>query len=158
MAIGIWSSQVIGIAADPPAFAFGYHGFATLGVWAAALVASLAGLGAVSGRIATPGRVGSGAVALGIGAVDARWPLHCSVSSRAPTGHLPLVAAFAGAVGGCTYCARAPPRRQPHRRRRSAGRHVGARLGAAWSPASTASRRRRHHRADQLAQRQRARR
>ena len=61
LAIGIWSSQVIGIAAEPPAFAFGYHGFGTIGVWAAALVASLAGLGALSGRVATPGRVGFGA-------------------------------------------------------------------------------------------------
>src|SRR5215217_7646725 len=48
LAIGIWSSQVIGIAAEPPPFVFGYHGFSSLGVWAAALVASLAGLGAVS--------------------------------------------------------------------------------------------------------------
>ncbi len=72
-------------------------------VWAAAFVASLAGLGAVSGCVATPGRVGFGAVALGIGAVGthalalgaarpdagSRWQL------------LPLVAAFAGAAGGC---------------------------------------------------------
>jgi diguanylate cyclase (GGDEF)-like protein len=103
MAIGIWSSQVIGIAADPPAFAFGYHGFGTLGVWAAALVAGVAGLGAVSGRIATPGRVASGAVALGVGAVGTH------ALALAPLGLvpgvdwaiLPLVAAFAGAVGGC---------------------------------------------------------
>ena len=103
MAIGVWSSQVIGIAAEPPAFAFGYHGFGSLGVWAAALVASLAGLGAVSGRVATPGRVGFGAVALGIGAVGTH------ALALAPLGLvpgvdwqiLPLVAAFAGAVGGC---------------------------------------------------------
>ena len=54
MALGIWSSQVIGIAAEPLAFPFGYDGIGTLGVWTAALVASLAGLGAVSGRVATP--------------------------------------------------------------------------------------------------------
>ncbi|MGZ8260812.1 MAG: putative bifunctional diguanylate cyclase/phosphodiesterase, partial [Caldimonas sp.] len=103
MAIGIWSSQVIGIAAEPPPFPFGYHGLGTLGVWAAALVASLAGLGAVSGRVATPGRVAFGAVALGIGAVGTH------ALALAPLGLvpgvdwqiLPLVAAFAGAVGGC---------------------------------------------------------
>ena len=103
MAIGIWSSQVIGFAADPPAFPFGYQGFGTLGVWAAALVAALAGLGAVSGCIATAGRVAFGAVALGIGAVGTH------ALALAPLGLvpgvdwqiLPLVAAFAGAVGGC---------------------------------------------------------
>jgi len=103
MAIGIWSSQVIGIAAEPPAFAFGYHGLGTIGVWTAALIASLAGLGAVSGRVATPGRVGFGAVALGIGAVGTH------ALALAPLGLvpgiewqiLPLVAAFAGAAGGC---------------------------------------------------------
>ena len=103
MAIGIWSSQVIGIAAEPPAFAIGYHGLGTIGVWTAALIASLAGLGAVSGRVATPGRVGFGAVALGIGAVGTH------ALALAPLGLvpgiewqlLPLVAAFAGAAGGC---------------------------------------------------------
>jgi NO-binding membrane sensor protein with MHYT domain len=103
LAIGIWSSQVIGIAAEPPAFAFGYHGLGSLGVWAAALVASLAGLGAVSGRVATPGRVGFGAFALGVGAVGTH------ALALAPLGLvpgidwqiLPFVAAFAGAVGGC---------------------------------------------------------
>ena len=103
LALGIWSSQVIGIAAEPPSFTFGYHGFGTIGVWAAALIASLAGLGAVSGRVATPGRVAFGAVALGLGAVGAH------ALALAPLGLvpgidwqiLPLVAAFAGAVGGC---------------------------------------------------------
>jgi diguanylate cyclase (GGDEF)-like protein len=103
LAIGIWSSEVIGIAAEPPAFAFGYRGLGTLGVWTAALIASLAGLGAVSGRVATPGRVGFGAVALGVGAVGTH------ALALAPLGLvpgvdwqiLPLVAAFAGAVGGC---------------------------------------------------------
>ena len=103
MAIGIWSSQVVGIAAEPPAFAFGYHGLGTIGVWTAALIASLAGLGAVSGCVATPGRVGFGAVALGIGAVGTH------ALALAPLGLvpgiewqiLPLVAAFAGAAGGC---------------------------------------------------------
>jgi diguanylate cyclase (GGDEF)-like protein len=103
LAIGIWSSQVIGTAADPPLFAFGYSGFGTIGVWTAALVASLAGLGAVSGCVATPGRVAFGAVALGIGAVGTH------ALALAPLGLvpgvdwqlLPLVAAFAGAVGGC---------------------------------------------------------
>ena len=103
LAIGIWSSQVIGIAAEPPAITFGYHGFGTLGVWTAALIASLAGLGAVSGRVATPGRVGFGAFALGVGAVGTH------ALALAPLGLvpgpdwqvLPFVAAFAGAVGGC---------------------------------------------------------
>ncbi|HEY4958644.1 MAG TPA: MHYT domain-containing protein, partial [Caldimonas sp.] len=71
MAIGIWSTQVIGIAAEPLAFPIGYNGFGTLGVWAAALIASLAGLGAVSGRVATPARVAFGAFALGTGMVGA---------------------------------------------------------------------------------------
>ena len=103
MALGIWSSQVIGIAAEPLAFPVGYDGLGTLGVWTAALVASLAGLGAVSGRVATPGRVGFGAFALGIGAVGTH------ALSIAPIGLmpgvewqlLPFVAAFAGAAGGC---------------------------------------------------------
>jgi diguanylate cyclase (GGDEF)-like protein len=102
-AIGVWSSQVIGIAAEPPPFAIGYNGPGSLGVWTAALVAALAGFGAVSGRIATPGRVGFGAVALGIGVVGTH------ALALAPLGLvpgvdwqiLPLVAAFAGAVGGC---------------------------------------------------------
>ena len=103
LAIGIWSSQVIGIAAEPPPFAFGYQGLGSLAVWAAALIAGLAGLGAVSGRVATPGRVGFGAFALGVGAVGTH------ALALAPLGLvpgidwqlLPLVAAFAGAVGGC---------------------------------------------------------
>ena len=103
MALGIWSSQVIGIAAEPLAFPIGYDGLGTLGVWTAALVASLAGLGAVSGRVATPGRVAFGAFALGIGAVGTH------ALSLAPIGLnpgidwqlLPFVAAFAGAAGGC---------------------------------------------------------
>jgi len=102
-AIGVWSSQVIGVAADPPPFAIGYHGLGSLGVWTAALIAALAGFGAVSGRVATPGRVGFGAVALGIGVVGTH------ALALAPLGLvpgvdwqiLPLIAAFAGAVGGC---------------------------------------------------------
>src|SRR4029079_11660661 len=58
---------------------------------------------AVSARVATPGRVGFGAVALGIGVVGTH------ALALAPLGLvpgvdwqiLPLVAAFAGAVGGC---------------------------------------------------------
>jgi diguanylate cyclase (GGDEF)-like protein len=103
MAIGIWSTQVIGIAAEPLAFPIGYNGFGTLGVWAAALIASLAGLGAVSGRVATPGRVGFGAFALGIGAVGTH-ALSLSPIGLTPGIEwqlLPFVAAFAGAAGGC---------------------------------------------------------
>src|SRR4029079_19838199 len=58
---------------------------------------------AVSARVATPGRVGFGAVALGIGVVGTH------ALALAPLGLvpgvdwqiLPLIAAFAGAVGGC---------------------------------------------------------
>jgi len=103
LAIGIWSSQVIGIATEPPPFAFGYHGLGTTLVWAAAFVASLAGLGALSGRVATPGRVGFGAVALGIGAVGthalALEPI--GLTPGVEWHVLPLVAAFTGAAGGC---------------------------------------------------------
>jgi len=103
LAIGIWSTQVIGIAAEPPPFAFGYHGLGTIGVWAAAFLASLAGLGSLSGRVATPGRVGFGAVALGIGAV-ATHALALEPLGLVPGVEwhvLPLVAAFTGAAGGC---------------------------------------------------------
>jgi len=103
IAIGVWSSQVIGFAAESTPFPIGYHGLGSLGVWTAALIAALAGLGAVSGRVATPGRVGFGAVALGIGVVGTH------ALALAPLGLvpgvdwqiLPLVASFAGAVGGC---------------------------------------------------------
>ena len=98
LAIGIWSSQVIGFAAEPPAFAFGYHGFGSLGVWAAALVASLAGLGALSGRVATPGRVGFGAFALGIGAVGTH-ALALSPLGLAPGHRLADPAAGRGVCG-----------------------------------------------------------
>jgi diguanylate cyclase len=103
MALGIWSSEVIGIAAEPLAFPIGYDGLGSLGVWTAALVASLAGLGAVSGRVATPGRVGFGAVALGIGAVGthALSIVPIGLSPGIEWQLLPFVAALAGAAGGC---------------------------------------------------------
>ena len=161
MAIGIWSSQVIGFAADPPAFPFGYQGFGTLGVWAAALVAALAGLGAVSGCIATPGRVAFGAVALGIGAVGTH------ALALAPLGLvpgvdwqiLPLVAAFAGAVGRLHDGARRVlPRRRPNqagdaRLADDVGSRVRHQLGR---DAAARPRRRRPRRTDRLDARGRA--
>ncbi|MEP6740468.1 MAG: EAL domain-containing protein, partial [Caldimonas sp.] len=103
LATGIWSSQIIGVAAEPVSFPLGYDGAGSLAVWAAAVIAGLAGLGAVSGRVATPARVAFGAFALGIGIVGTH------ALSLAPLGLqpgvqwriLPLVAAFAGAAGGC---------------------------------------------------------
>jgi diguanylate cyclase (GGDEF)-like protein len=103
LATGIWSSQIIGVAAEPVAFALGYDGLGSIGVWAAAVVACMAGLGAVSGRVATPARVAFGAFALGIGMVGthalalAPLGLQPGIEWRA----LPLITAFAGAVGGC---------------------------------------------------------
>src|SRR5215208_1281343 len=58
LSLGIWSSQIIGIAAEPLAFPLGYDGIDSLTVWAVAVGVGLAGLGAVSGRVATPMRVG----------------------------------------------------------------------------------------------------
>ncbi|MEO8835443.1 MAG: diguanylate cyclase, partial [Caldimonas sp.] len=103
MAIGIWSSQILGVAAQPPAFQIGFSGLGTLGVWTAALVASLAGLGAVSGRVATPGRVAFGACALGVGAVGTHALSLAPISLQPGIEWelLPFVAAFAGATGGC---------------------------------------------------------
>ena len=103
LAVGIWSSQVIGIAAEPLPFAVGYDALGICGVWLAALVASLAGLGAVSGRVATPRRVGFGAVVLGIGTVGTHalslMPL--GLAPGIEWQPLPFVGAFAGAAGGC---------------------------------------------------------
>ena len=103
LAIGVWSSQIIGIAAEPLPFAVGYDALGIAGAWLASLVAGVAGLGAVAGRVATPGRVGFGAFALGIGTVGAH------ALALAPLGlapgiewqALPLAGAFAGAAGGC---------------------------------------------------------
>ena len=60
LSLGIWSSQIIGIAAEPLAFPLGYDGADSLTAWAVALAVGLVGLGAVSGKIAThvPGRPG----------------------------------------------------------------------------------------------------
>src|SRR5665213_1891361 len=69
----------------------------------AAIVACAAGRGAVSGRVATPTRLAFGAFALGTGVVGAH------ALALAPLGLqpgiiwrlLPLIAAIAGASGGC---------------------------------------------------------
>ena len=71
LSLGIWASQVLGIAAEPLGFPLGYDGLDSLTAWAVALAVGLVGLGAVSGKIATHGRVGLGAFALGAGVVAA---------------------------------------------------------------------------------------
>ena len=101
--IGIWSSQVMGVAAEPIAFAYGYDGVGTLLAWLASFGAGLAGLGAISGRVATPARVGFAAVALGAGLV-ASHALALRPLGLAPgiEWSLPLLAAaLTGATGGC---------------------------------------------------------
>jgi diguanylate cyclase (GGDEF)-like protein len=103
LSLGIWSSQVIGIAAEPLPFALGFDGVDSLTAWAVALAVGLVGLGAVSGKIATHVRVGLGAFALGTGVVGAH------VISFNALGLQPgvdwqlasIVAAVAGACGGC---------------------------------------------------------
>ena len=103
LSLGIWSCQIIGIAAEPMAFPLGYDGIDSLTAWAVAVLVGLAGLGAVSGRVATPVGVGLGAFALGAGAVGAHvvalnsLGLQPGISWHA----LPLVAAVSGACGGC---------------------------------------------------------
>ncbi len=103
LSLGIWSCQIIGVAAEPLPFSLGYDGLGSFLAWAAAIVACVAGLGAVSGRVATPSRLGFGAFALGAGIVGAH------ALALAPLGlqpgidwrFLPLIAAIAGASGGC---------------------------------------------------------
>ena len=103
LSLGMWSCQIIGVAAEPLSFPVGYDGFGALFTWMAAVVVCLAGLGAVSGRVATPSRVGFGAFALGTGMVGSH-ALTLSPLGLQPgiVWHLlPLVAAIAGASGGC---------------------------------------------------------
>ena len=103
LSLGIWSCQIIGVAAEPVPFSLGYDGLGSLLAWGAALVACFAGLGAVSGRVATPARVAFGAFALGTGMVGAH------ALALAPLGLQPgidwrfllLIAAIAGTSGGC---------------------------------------------------------
>ena len=103
LSVGIWSSQVIGVAAEPLPFAVGYDALGVCAVFLAALVAGVAGLGAVAGRVATPGRVGFAAVALGVGVVGthalALMPI--GLVPGIQWQPLPFVGAFAGAAGGC---------------------------------------------------------
>jgi diguanylate cyclase len=103
LSLGIWSSQIIGIAAEPLAFPLGYDGAASLTAWAVALAVGLVGLGAMSGKIATHVRVGLGAFALGIGIVAAHV-LSLNALGLQPGVNwqlLSLIAAVSGACGGC---------------------------------------------------------
>jgi diguanylate cyclase (GGDEF)-like protein len=103
LSLGIWSSQIIGIAAEPLAFPLGYDGAASLTAWAVALAVGLVGLGAVSGKIATHVRVGLGAFALGAGTVGAHV-LSLNALGLQPGVDwqlLSLVTAVSGACGGC---------------------------------------------------------
>jgi len=103
LSLGIWASQVLGIAAEPLGFPLGYDGLDSLTAWAVALAVALVGLGAVSGKIATHVRVGLGAFALGSGVVAAHvlsfnaLGLRPGVEWQLGT----LVAAVSGACGGC---------------------------------------------------------
>ena len=156
LSLGIWSRQIIGIAAEPLAFPLGYDGLGSLGAWAVALVAGLVGLGAVSGRVATPGRVGFGAFALGIGAVGAH-----ALSARRRSACSPgidwqllsLVAAVAGAAGGCMMALgaffRGGDRTRPATPGWQATVGAGARRHPGREPAARA-RRRRARRADRV--------
>jgi diguanylate cyclase (GGDEF)-like protein len=103
LSLGIWSCQIIGIAAEPIAFPIGYDGVGTLLAWGAAIVVCVAGLGAVSGRVATPPRVAFGAFALGAGMIGAHaLALNPLGFQPGIVWHvLPLIAAIAGASGGC---------------------------------------------------------
>ncbi len=106
LSLGVWSCQIIGVAAEPIPFSLGYDGLGSLLAWGAAIVACAAGLGAVSGRVATPARLGFGAFALGTGVVGAH------ALALAPLGSqpgiiwrlLPLIAAVAGAAGEKWHC------------------------------------------------------
>jgi diguanylate cyclase (GGDEF)-like protein len=103
LSLGIWSCQIIGVAAEPLPFFLGYDGFGALGTLAMAAAVSMIGLGAVSGRVATPMRVGFGAFALGVGVVGAHMFALSPLEFRPGISWhlLPLVAAVAGACGGC---------------------------------------------------------
>jgi len=103
LSLGIWSTQVIGIAAEPLAFPIGYDGWESLTAWAVALAVGLVGLGAVSGKIATHVRVGLGAFALGTGVVGAHVVSFNALGLQPGVDWqlLSLVAAVSGACGGC---------------------------------------------------------
>ena len=103
LSLGIWSTQIIGIAAEPLAFPIGYDGWDSLTAWAVALAVGLVGLGAVSGKIATHVRVGLGAFALGTGVVGAHVLSFNALGLQPGVDWqlLSLVAAVSGACGGC---------------------------------------------------------
>ena len=103
LATGVWSCQIMGVAAEPLRFDLGYDGTGSLAVWGAAVVAGMAGLGTVSGRPATPARVALAAFALAIGIVAthalALYPLGLQPGIEWQV--LPLAGAMLGAGGGC---------------------------------------------------------
>ena len=103
LSLGIWSGQIVGIAAEPLPYPLGYDGSDSLTAWAVAVLVGMAGLGAVSGRVATPVGVGLGAFTLGAGMVGAHVVSLNSLGLQPGiTWHaLPLIAAVAGACGGC---------------------------------------------------------
>jgi len=103
LSLGIWASQVLGIAAEPLGFPLGYDGLDSLTAWAVALAVALVGLGAVSGKIATHVRVGLGAFALGSGVVAAHVLSFNALGLRPGVDWQlgTLVAAVSGACGGC---------------------------------------------------------
>ena len=103
LSLGIWASQVLGIAAEPLGFPLGYDGLDSLTAWAVALAVALVGLGAVSGKIATHVRVGLGAFALGSGVVAAHVLSFNALGLRPGVDWQlgSLVAAVSGACGGC---------------------------------------------------------
>jgi len=73
LALGLWSSQILGVAAEPLPFAVRYAALGTVGAFAAALIVALAGLGAVAGRVVTPLRIvfSAGLLAVGVVSVQA---------------------------------------------------------------------------------------
>ncbi|HEX2539638.1 MAG TPA: hypothetical protein VHM00_00995, partial [Caldimonas sp.] len=103
LATGVWSCQIIGVAAEPVAYRLGYDGLGSVGAWFAALIAGVAGLGAVSGRVATPARVAFAAFALAIGIVGthalALYPI--GLQPGIEWQLLPIAGAMLGAGGGC---------------------------------------------------------
>ncbi len=103
LALGIWSGQVIGVAAEPLAYPVGYDLWGALAAGLAAVVVGVAGIGAVSGRIATPARVGFAALALGLGMVGVQALTLIPIGAQPGIMWQPLtlVGACAGAVGGC---------------------------------------------------------
>ncbi len=118
---GVLSRQLIGIAADPPPFALGYHGLCIVGVWAAALVASHAGLGAV------------GPHALAGAARPRPWASNGRSCRWSPPSPAPRAAACWRSASSFAAATGRGPRRSAGRRPRPSS------SVSAWSPASSSS-------------------